>query len=599
MREYALPLAKDALADAVGAYEFTPNGPILIEMFPKHDDFAVRTLGLPGMIGALGACFGRVVTLDSPQARPPGTFSTGATLWHELAHVITLQMSKQRVPRWLTEGISVCEEGAARPEWGREMEVTFARALDQDKVLKLTISTPASPSPRRSRSRTTRRRWSSSTSSTTYGEPKLQRVGASPTREGIDTGRGDRRRRSASSIDELQTLRRVARRAVRCAAPRAARRRTTPVDGAIASRRLRAAATANPDSYIAQLALGRALATANDRRGVRAARARRGARSRRRSGDESPHALMAALAEKLGDKARAMQELERCCRRPHERRGRARARRRSRNRPATTPTTALALTASSRSIRSTPPRTPARAGRVEAAARRPTATREFRAALAPAPPTRPPRTATSARLPAREPAAPTPRRRRSPRSNRAASSARRTCCSTAVEGKSMTRGALAPHAARRCAAAGLASVSGSRVAGAGCAARRPSPAAPDAAVRRAAVDLRPRPVHGVDDAAAAGSRIYDEPWTSTRRPPSRTCRAACDRHRRSRSTTGRHHPRGSRLCGTTPGSTSWSRGNLRMKDTEVPILREFLLRGGTLTFDDFHGPIEWANLERS
>ena len=34
------------------------------------------------------------------------------------------------------------------------------------------------------------------------------------------------------------------------------------------------------------------------------------------------------------------------------------------------------------------------------------------------------------------------------------------------------------------------------------------------------------------------------------------------------------------------------------KDNEVAILREFLLRGGTLTFDDFHGPIEWANLER-
>jgi hypothetical protein len=38
-------------------------------------------------------------------------------------------------------------------------------------------------------------------------------------------------------------------------------------------------------------------------------------------------------------------------------------------------------------------------------------------------------------------------------------------------------------------------------------------------------------------------------------------------------------------------------GNLRLKDAEVPILREFLLRGGTLTFDDFHGPIEWANVE--
>jgi hypothetical protein len=39
-------------------------------------------------------------------------------------------------------------------------------------------------------------------------------------------------------------------------------------------------------------------------------------------------------------------------------------------------------------------------------------------------------------------------------------------------------------------------------------------------------------------------------------------------------------------------------GNLRLKDAEVPILREFLLRGGTLTFDDFHGPFEWELTEK-
>jgi Domain of unknown function (DUF4159) len=38
--------------------------------------------------------------------------------------------------------------------------------------------------------------------------------------------------------------------------------------------------------------------------------------------------------------------------------------------------------------------------------------------------------------------------------------------------------------------------------------------------------------------------------------------------------------------------------NLVLKDTEVPILREFLLRGGTLTFDDFHGPYEWELTEK-
>jgi len=38
-------------------------------------------------------------------------------------------------------------------------------------------------------------------------------------------------------------------------------------------------------------------------------------------------------------------------------------------------------------------------------------------------------------------------------------------------------------------------------------------------------------------------------------------------------------------------------GNLKMLDSDVGALREFLLRGGTAVFDDFHGPYEWANLE--
>ena len=70
MREQAMPLAREALDTLAKRWNFEIKGPILIEMFPKHDDFAVRNLGLPGMIGALGACFGRVVTLDSPQCAP-------------------------------------------------------------------------------------------------------------------------------------------------------------------------------------------------------------------------------------------------------------------------------------------------------------------------------------------------------------------------------------------------------------------------------------------------------------------------------------------------------------------------------------------------
>ncbi len=86
-------------------------------LFPNHEDFAVRALGLPGL-GALGVCFGPVIAQDSPSARPEGQFNWGSTLWHEYAHVITLQMTDYRIPRWFSEGLSVYEERRARPGWG-------------------------------------------------------------------------------------------------------------------------------------------------------------------------------------------------------------------------------------------------------------------------------------------------------------------------------------------------------------------------------------------------------------------------------------------------------------------------------------------------
>jgi tetratricopeptide (TPR) repeat protein len=136
LQEPALALSHEALNNYIKRYNFTPKGPILIEIFPKHDHFAVRTAGLPGMVGALGVCFGRVVVADSPHARP-GEFQWEATLWHELAHVITLQMSNYRVPRWLTEGISVWEEKQHRPEWARGMDISFAQMLNRKETLKL------------------------------------------------------------------------------------------------------------------------------------------------------------------------------------------------------------------------------------------------------------------------------------------------------------------------------------------------------------------------------------------------------------------------------------------------------------------------------
>ena len=147
--EFAPALAREALASMSARYGFTPSGPILIELFPRHDDFAVRTLGLPGMIGALGACFGKVVTLDSPRARPPGTFHWEATLWHELAHVVTLQLSKQRVPRWLTEGSRSTRNDSRAPSGAASRSSTFVQGLDEGLAIPLASLNDGFADPRR------------------------------------------------------------------------------------------------------------------------------------------------------------------------------------------------------------------------------------------------------------------------------------------------------------------------------------------------------------------------------------------------------------------------------------------------------------------
>ena len=74
-----------------------------VEVYPDHEDFAVRTLGMPGL-GALGVTFGYSIAMDSPSGRKPGSFHWASTLWHEMSHVFTLTTTKHRVPRWFTEG---------------------------------------------------------------------------------------------------------------------------------------------------------------------------------------------------------------------------------------------------------------------------------------------------------------------------------------------------------------------------------------------------------------------------------------------------------------------------------------------------------------
>jgi cellulose synthase operon protein C len=307
LQDYALPLAKQALTTLAGRYEFTPKGPILIEIFPKHDDFAVRNLGIPGMIGALGACFGRVVTMDSPKARPPGEFQWEATLWHELAHVITLQMSNQRLPRWLSEGLSTYEEKLARPEWARQMDTDFAAMLNREGAIKLRDLNAAFQNPKLITIAYYQGGLLVEHLQEVYGVAGIRKL-LRAYGQGLDT---DAALKSAlnTSFDELQsgfdqTVEKLfgdMRKAL--ALPQNAEALRMPLE------LLKPYANDNPKNYPVQISLGLALRKAGQLDEAMQAFERAAALIPTARGADSPHAQMAAIAMDKKDTARAITEL--------------------------------------------------------------------------------------------------------------------------------------------------------------------------------------------------------------------------------------------------------------------------------------------------
>lgn len=128
-------LLERAYAHLCAKYGLTPKKRTTVEIFNDQKDFAIRTFSLPGGAGYLGVCFGSVITANSPAARPGANNNWQAVLWHEFAHVVTLGLTQNRMPRWLSEGISVYEERQARGQWGEQMKARYrAMILGEDFV---------------------------------------------------------------------------------------------------------------------------------------------------------------------------------------------------------------------------------------------------------------------------------------------------------------------------------------------------------------------------------------------------------------------------------------------------------------------------------
>ena len=139
LRPYFAAEIDKCIAAYEDKYKIKLTKPVTVEVYPDHEDFAVRALGMPGM-GALGVTFtaksfGGAIAMDSPSGRRPGDFHWASTLWHEMSHVFTLTMTDSHVPRWFTEGIAVHEETAVSPEWGDRMIPDVLMAIKNKQLL--------------------------------------------------------------------------------------------------------------------------------------------------------------------------------------------------------------------------------------------------------------------------------------------------------------------------------------------------------------------------------------------------------------------------------------------------------------------------------
>jgi tetratricopeptide (TPR) repeat protein len=131
-----LDLLSQARSNLCAKYDIDIKRPTIVEIFPEQKDFAVRTFGMPGNPGYLGVCFGNVVTANSPAQRGHSV-NWEAVLWHEFCHCVTLQKTHNKMPRWLSEGISVYEEAQANPSWGQRMTPSYRQMTLGDELTPL------------------------------------------------------------------------------------------------------------------------------------------------------------------------------------------------------------------------------------------------------------------------------------------------------------------------------------------------------------------------------------------------------------------------------------------------------------------------------
>ncbi len=127
--QYFAPYMESAYKGLCDEFKCEPAEKTIIQIYPDSQRFSVRVSGMPGL-ETFAVTFGRLIVASSPRAgENVGAFNWGRVLKHEFAHVLHIDKTEGRVPRWLTEGLAVLSEKVDyRFEW--VPPVLYKRAIE-------------------------------------------------------------------------------------------------------------------------------------------------------------------------------------------------------------------------------------------------------------------------------------------------------------------------------------------------------------------------------------------------------------------------------------------------------------------------------------
>lgn len=148
-----VPKLERVYEDIVSVFGWKPARQTVIELYPDHERFAIRIIGMPD-IHTMAACTGPCIAMESPRTGIPsehmGNYDWERVLRHEFTHTVNLDQTDYRVPLWFTEAAAVLMETSPRSWRTSEM---LADELQNGTLLELDELSWAFVRPRRPQDR--------------------------------------------------------------------------------------------------------------------------------------------------------------------------------------------------------------------------------------------------------------------------------------------------------------------------------------------------------------------------------------------------------------------------------------------------------------